>query len=279
MNVSRQIRPDERFDVGPLAAVRRLAEEVWQMRYQARVVFMRDFKTGYTGTSLGVFWNFFLPLLPVAIYVTLALSRLIAPFEHTPAPVAIALNATLWFLFIGFVQIPVTVTKQRSAEAMKTSVPMIVSIVAAFGNLAFETLVRFLLVVSISFFFIAVPTVYVFLLPAVIFFGCMLFMGLGLFLAILNAAAPDVQKVTGSVLGLGIFLSGVIFPLPDTGPLSVLRTVNPFAVFVEASRTLTFSGHYDAWPTLIGWCMASVVVFLAGARVFYVLERRVHSVV
>lgn len=274
----REVDGRERFDVWPHTALRRLAGEVRRMRFQARTAFMRDFTAAYTGTNLGVIWNIILPLLPIMVYAMLSATRVVPQFGGAPTAVVIGLNATLWFFFVGCVQIPINITLSRNAEAMKTAVPLIVSIVAGFGSLMFDTMIRLTLVAVMAVVWDAYPAASAFGTILVVLLAGMLFFGLGLFLAIANVAAPDVQKVTSSVLVYGLFLSGVIFPLPEAGPLSVLTYANPFAVFIEAAREWTFEGPSIAVP-LIAWSMAAPFALLLGARVFYVMEQRVRGLV
>jgi ABC-type polysaccharide/polyol phosphate export permease len=271
--------PDDRLRTGPFKAVMTLGSEIWRFRFQAQTAFMRDFVTGYRGTIFGVFWNIALPLVPIGFYVILAVTRIVPQFEDVAGSVAIALNATLWFFFAGCVRIPIDVTHSRNAEAMRTSIPLSVSILAGFGGLVFDTLVRLVAVAALILITGSLPDLLAPLALVPIALGAVFFLGLGLFLAILNIAAPDIKKITDSMLGYGIFISGVIFPLASMGPLVVLEFANPFAVFIEASRLLMFQGALTDWQPLAAWSTASIMVFLLGARLFYVMEKRIRGVV
>lgn len=272
-------RPENRLDASALDALRGLIAEVRLYRYHVVVAFLRDFRAGYTGTGLGVFWNILLPLMPIGVYALLATLRIVPAFDETAAPVAISFNATLWFFFVGCVQMPISVARSRNSEALKTAVPLIVPIVAGFGQLMFEGLVRLILVVALALILRESPVWSSALCLLSVVSGVMLFFGLGLTLAILNIAAPDVQKVTGPILGYGIFLSGVIFPLPESGSLAILHDLNPFAAVITGSRLLAFAGVESVAHAFWVWTLMGPLLLLIGARVFFIMERRIRGVV
>lgn len=278
-----QYRPDDRFRASPLSAIRRISDEIWRLKFQVGIAFSKEFKSGYRGTALGIFWNILIPLLPIIVYSIMASSRFFPVFDGIDVVVAISFNATLWYFFVGCVQIPIDTVRSRNQESMKTSVPLSVSVVASFGRLAFESLVRVALLMSFVvltrewFSFNAWGAIPVF------FFATIFFLGSGLFLAILGVASPDVHKVSGPILSLGIFVSGVIFPLPTDGGWAVVGEYNPFAVAISSLRSILFANSPDVFAThdaisLVIWSVVSVCIFLWGARVFYVMEFRIRGV-
>lgn len=272
-------RPEDRFQAGPFEATTALAKEVWRHRSQVRTAFMRDFVSGYNGALLGVIWNFILPLVPICFYVILAVTRIVPNFEQVAGTVAIALNATIWFLLVGCVHIPINVTHARNSEAMRTSIPLSVNIIAGFGRLMFETLVRFALIVVLMILTGSVPSLFGVAALPVLFFSIVFFIGIGLFLAIFNISAPDIKKVSDTFLNYGIFFSGVIFPISMSGPLAILNQINPFAVYIGSVRHLLFEGGVPDWTVLMVWSGAGVVVFIFGARLFFIMEKRIRGVV
>lgn len=272
-------RPDSRFEVGYLEALRRLVEEVWRLRSQVAVTFLRDFRAAYAGTWLGVFWNVTLPLLSIGVYTLLALRNVLPPFEGMPIAAAITLGVTLWFFFVGCVQIPISVVQSQNTEAMKTSIPLSVSIVAGFGRLAFDTLLRFALVLVLLIAAGTTPSLMAPVAIGIVFIGTLFFLALGLLAAIVNVVVPDVQRVIGVVLQYGIFLSGVIFPLSAFGPLAALEAFNPFAVIIGSSRDIFFLGTVAHPASLAACLIAGLVLTLFSARVFFVMEKRIRGVV
>ena len=275
----RVYRADNRFSESAVSALRHLLAEVWRQRAHVRLIFARDFKASYRGTALGVFWNFALPLLPVSVYVFLSVIGVFPPTDNLPRGVYVAFNVTLWLLFSGLVEQPISVVRSRNAEAMKTSMPLSVAVASSFATLAFETLLRFLLVAILAVATGAVPAVTLPLAVGVLLLGALFSLSLGLVLAIANIAVPDVQSIVIVIMRYGIFVSGVIFPLSAIGQLRWLETVNPFAVFIHATRDLTFHGSLTYGVPLAVMGAVTIVVTLFSARIFYLMEHRIRGVV
>lgn len=279
MEIDRVYRSDNRFDSTSWQAMRAIVDEVWRFRFQVMVAFKRDFRAAYTGTLLGRFWNIFLPLLPILVYLILALTRVVPNFDTLDPILAITLNATLWFFFVGCVQTPVTIVQSRNAEAMKTSVALSVSIVAGFGRVIFEFLLRLAIVVGAIVWTQTLPQISAIGGLGLFLLSSMFFLSIGLLLAIINIAVPDLQKITGVVLGYGIFLSGVIFPLEAFGPLAILEDINPFAIWIANLREAFFVGWPQLDAPLVCMILFTLLSVPVSMRVFYIMEKRIRGVV
>lgn len=274
----REYHADSRFDDGVLQASRHLVGELGRHRSHIRTMFMQEFRNSYAGTRLGVFWNIALPLLPVSVYVLLATLRVVPEFPNAPPALAITLNVTLWFLLSACVSMPITTVKGRNAEAMKTSLPLSTALVASFARTLFETLVRLGLVVVVAAVLLHAPAPTAPLAIVVALLGCALFLAVGLVASLVNIIVPDVQRVVTALLQYGVFLSGVVFPLPKLPVIGELHWANPFYVFIEATRELAFQGWPSAPVPLAVWSAIGVVGLLFALRVFYVMEHRIRGV-
>lgn len=269
--------PDSRFGVASFGALRALVSEVVRFRSHIATMFWGDFRSSYRGTMLGVFWNIVIPLVPISVYLLLVATRVFPAYEGMNPALYIGFNVTVWYLFTGFVTRPITVVRSKVSSAMKTSMPLSASIASSFAQLAFDTLVRLVFIVLLVVAYQQWPDPNVFGLLFTIFSALMFSFGIGLILAIANIVYTDVERVVTIVFQYGLFLSGVIFPLSFMGPLSFLETVNPFAVFVTATRDYLFFGTYPHWTALCSWAGAGVVFFLLAVRFFYVMELRIRG--
>ena len=271
-------RADSRFGEGPIIAFKHLVRELIHYRYHIATIFVRDFRATYRGTLFGAFWSFLLPLIPISIYYLLASFRVLPGFEGIPDSLAIVFNATVWFLLADCVRQPISVVRSRNAEVMKTALPLSVSITSSFVRALFDTGVRVVLLVGV----VVATGMWPYLLGVVVLpvlaIGLIFFLGLGLLASIINIVAPDVERIVAIALQYGIFLSGVIFPLSKFGPLEVLEMINPFSVFISATRHLTFHGTIVNVIPLAAWSVAGIIIFLYAARLFYLMEYRIRGV-
>lgn len=275
----RVYRPDSRFADSAWTALSHLIGELWTFRSHIWTIFSQEFRNSYRGSRLGVFWNFALPILPVTVYVFLAAARVLPQFEGVDAAVYITIGVTIWFLFAGCVQQPITIVRGRNAETMKTSLPLSAIIGASFARLLFETLIRLGLVVVVALAMRAVPAATAPLALLVLAAGVVFSIAVGLIASILNIVYPDVERVVTVAMQYGIFLSGVIFPVTALGPLSILAWLNPFAVFITAIRDLLFLGFVPNGPALAVMSCLGLALTLVAGRLFYIMEQRIRGVV
>jgi len=275
---ARIIRPDSRIKEGSLSAIKHLIGEIWNFRNHIRIVFNEQFHAAYSGTKFGIFWNYVLPLVPLTVYWFLSKLRVFPNFEGVDGTTFLTFGVTLWFLFTGCVHTPIQIVLSRNKEAMRTAFPLSASIVSGFAKLLFDTLVRLALVAIIIVTTQSWPTWHTLLLPFLLLPAFLFFIGAGLLLGILNVIYNDVSRIVNIVLQYGIFISGVIFPLHDAGLLSTINLFNPFAVYINISRSIVFRGTIDNIHGYLIMSGIAFLVFLVSARLFYIMEHRVRGI-
>ena len=272
------IRPDSRMRESILSAIRHLINEIWNYRSHIRIIFKGRFRAAYSGTGLGIFWNYALPLVPLTVYWFLSVLRVFPNFEGVDGATFITFGVTLWFLFAGCIQIPMQVIQSRNKESMKTNFPLSASIVSEFARLLFDTMVRIILVSIIIVSTQSWPTAQGLMLPFMLLPALFLFTGIGVMLGILNVIYNDVSRVVNIILQYGIFVSGVIFPLYDIGILSAFNAINPFAVFIDASRSIVFQGVINNLQNYLVVSCLAFIFFAVSIRIFFVMEYRVRGI-
>lgn len=277
--VTRRYLPDSRMDSNPIGAIGAMAAEIWRFRSHISVVFVGDFRSAYRGTKLGVLWNIILPLVPISVYILLVNLRIFPQYEGLSPAVYIGFNVTIWMLLTGMITRPMQVVRQRTQEAMRTSIPLTAAISSSFAQLSFDTLVRLVLVAALVIWFGPVPIVHLPLLLFTLFSGMVFCLSLGLILSIFNMIYPDIDRLTSIILQYGIFMSGVIFPVSTMGPLALLEDVNPFNVFIKSAREYLFFGTHIDLTVLLIWSGVALLLALIAGRFFYVMEHRIREIV
>gem|GEM_PF-1208223 len=272
-------RSTTRLDDSFLIALEHALKEVWLYRWQIAVTFRRDFRLASQMSGLGTLWNYVLPLVPLSVYIALMAVRVLPAFDGVNGLLYVAIGVTLWLFFSGIVLRPITVLESRFRELSRTQMPMLAALLSSFAYLIFEMTVRFAFVAILFGFFQGLPKSTAVLLPVILFAGFLFFFPVGLILALWNLAYSDIGKLTRIFLQYGIFLSGVIFPiasLPVVGPVAFL---NPFYVFIEASRSALALGTVHCWPSMVGFSAVGLLLSGLAIKVFYVLEVRLRGLV
>jgi len=94
-------------------------------------------------------------------------------------------------------------------------------------------------------------------------------------------SAEPIQVVIGlgggSVLDTTflMFLTPVVYPVPDTGSLAAVMAANPLTGLITASRDMVFTGHLTDLAGFSWWSTLAVAFFLFSWRVFHLVEPRI----
>lgn len=275
--VNHHYAPDTRFNAGFVEAIGALSNELWSFRSHISTLFANDFRAGYRGTVLGVFWNIILPIIPVTVYILLVNLRVFPAYEGLDPALYIGFNATVWYVLTGAVTRPISIVKSKNAEAMKTAMPLSAAIASSFAGLCFDTVVRAAFVAAMAMVYLQTPSIFAPLALLLLLPGILFSLSLGLMLSIFNMIYRDVERVVSIVFQYGIFLSGVIFPVASLGPLAPLEIYNPLNVFIQSVREAFFFGSIPHPEALLAWSLAGLALVLVAFRFFYVMEHRIRS--
>ncbi|MEL7219004.1 MAG: ABC transporter permease [Pseudomonadota bacterium] len=278
-DVFQRLSPSARQDVSHVGALIALWREIVAHRWHISVSFQRELAGQARLTQLGQLWNYILPLVPISVYALLMSLRLFPSFGGVSGIVYIAIGVTVWFYLAGLVRRPMETTEARIRESGRTGFPLSAATVAGSAQLVFDTGVRLAAVIILFALFQGVPAWQLVYVPVVALAATLFFLGAGLFLAMLNLVYRDVGRVVAIGLQYGIFLSGVLFPLDRIPALASAMQFNPFYVFIENMRRLATSGSIIHPEALAIFSVLGIVLFLGGARLFYVLEARFRGLV
>jgi len=107
--------------------------------------------------------------------------------------------------------------------------------------------------------------------------AAVMFVGLGLALSVTNIVVPDTARVVQVSAAYLVYISNVMFPLDRVPFLANAMRYNPFAVFIENARNCLLHGTFSDLTGFLWMSGAGVIIFLVGARLFYVMEWRVRG--
>jgi len=266
-----------RHKVGPLRATGRMLGGVVRHRRQILSVFLSDFFAPQRKNVLGALWAYAMPLLPISAYI---LVRLVIndpgsdPDAMHPA-VFVVMGVMPWLLIRAGMLTPFEAIQSYKTLVMNSTFPLIAAVVAGFGAVTLETLVR--MVACVIFVLIMGTYSPVGAGPAllVLFVMTLFSLSVGLFLVPLMVAIPDVRHVLDIFFRYAIFFSGVIWTVPEIGGSDALYRFNPLAVFIGAFRDLAVDGTL-AYPLVLGALVAvTPVLFILGARTLYATEPQI----
>jgi lipopolysaccharide transport system permease protein len=211
----------------------------------AFILVSRDIKAQYRQSMLGIIWAF-IPSIITAITFTVASNQNILNIAKPdiPYPAYIIFSMTLWQTFSSSLTAPMYGLSSAGDILSKINFPREAIIVAKFGDVIFNFSIKLILIILVFVWYglpISIMTVFApFAVLNLILFG----FGLGMVLAPLNALYHDIGRAVGIALGFGIFLTPVVFPMPEgNGIFATVVQLNPITHLLVGIRELTLYGN------------------------------------
>jgi ABC-type polysaccharide/polyol phosphate export permease len=250
--------------------------ELWAARELLPRLAHRNLAVSYRQSLLGFAWALIMPLLTVALFAYLSRSRLI-PIEATPLPYPVyALwGVVLWQLFAGSLNAATVSLSDAGSLVTKVDFPKEIIVLAALTRPVLEFVVKLAMVAVLMFVYDVSPGASVFGLGITVFLVFAMAVGIGLVLSLTNLVVRDVSNLVGMLTLVGMFAAPILYPPPQSEPLSLLVVLNPFSPILMASHDL-LAGEAIAHPALLGAAALFAILCLAmGWRIFRVVIRRV----
>jgi lipopolysaccharide transport system permease protein len=238
---------------------------------------VRDFKSRYAGSLMGIFWNVIHPLTLIVIYI-LVFSQLMGarlPGTSDTYSYGIYLCAGLlpWNAFAEAVSRSTTVFIDQAHLLKKVSFPK--KLVG--GAIVLSSLINFLIGYSIFFLFLTFTGHRIGLaslsLPGLLILQSVFAFGLGLLLSTLNVFFRDIAQLTGVVLQFWFWLTPIVY-LEEVLPKLARDVIhlNPMYYFVRGYQTVVMN---DVVPSI--WMLGTAGVFalaalIGGSMVFFRLK-------
>lgn len=240
---------------------------------------VRDISAQYRQSLLGFFWAFIPPLV-MAIGFTLASNaQIFTPGETgIPYPAYVMFSTAIWQTFVESVNGPIQAVTLAKPMLARVNFPREAIILAKVGEVGFNFAIKLILIVALFLWF-KIPVVWtVVLAPVALIHLVLLGTLVGTLLSPLGVLYQDVSKSLTMVTGFWLFLTPVVYPVPEAGLLGTLVRLNPVTPLLVTTRELVITGVVSQAPqfwivsvlTWLGLLLTWVAFRLAMP---YVIER------
>lgn len=251
--------------------------KIAQNRFMIRSLVVRDIRTRYMGSFLGIFWAFVHPLTQLIIFYfvfsVVLKARLGAQYAGTNYAVWLMSGMLPWMLFSEVVNRSPGAVLEQANLITKTVFPSEILPFAHVSAALVNHLILF--VILLGFIMVLGPglTLNLLWLPLYLF-GVILFaLGLAWFLSALNVFLRDIGQILGVLLNLWFFFTPIIYPsnlIPEG--FRPFLALNPMVYPVEGYR-MALLGKTAPDPVglviLFAW---GVAAFMFGGLVFKKLK-------
>jgi lipopolysaccharide transport system permease protein len=266
-----------------LAQPKHLAVLMWRdllaSRELAWRLMIRDLSAQYRQSMLGILWAF-IPPIAMAVGFTLASeANILRPgATDLPYPAYVMFSTSLWQTFVEAVNGPVQAVTLAKPMLARVNFPREAIILAKIGEVLFSFAIKLLLITAL-FLWYQIPVSWTVILAPVALCHLILFGTLiGTLLSPLGILYQDVSRGLTMVTGFWLFLTPVIYPVPQSGAFATLVSFNPVTSLLVTTRELATTGilsqSIEFWVVSgITWIGLITTWVLFRVAMPYVIER------
>ena len=236
--------------IDPARLIRDMLCDIAASRELAWRLLVRNISSRYRHTALGYLWAFLPPILSTAVFVFLQQSGYFT-VGQTPVPYAVFVFAglILWQVFCDAIAMPLRMVQQSYSILTKVNFPREALIIAGAGEVLFGFFIRFALMIGALLWFQVGVSWSMLWVPVGVLLLIGLGVGLGLMITPVGILYHDVAQGLPFVLYLWMFLTPVLYPVPQSWPGSLALALNPISATLDTTRA---------------WLLSSPVEHLAG---------------
>jgi lipopolysaccharide transport system permease protein len=227
----------------PWRLFRKMGSDLLASRDLAWRLIVRDINTQYRQSLLGIFWAF-VPPIAAAAGLTLASSANVLNVGSTdiPYPAYVMFSMALWQTFTESVTGPIQAIAAAKPMLAKINFPREAIILSQLGQVLFNFGIKLILIVGLFLWFKIPVTLTAILSIVALLHMIALGTAVGLFLAPIGALYEDVSKGLTLAMGVWLFFTPVIYPIPQTGGFATFVRWNPVTPLLVATRELATTG-------------------------------------
>jgi len=252
--------------------------ELWLYRDLVRNLVVRDLKTRYKNSVLGIAWSWVNPLLMMIVYSVVF--NILAGRSSLPNYPVFILSALLpWNFFVSSVS--------QATHSIVGAAPLIKKVYfpreALPISVVLGNLINFLIALPVFFLLAALMgnplTGWALLLPLIILVQVFFVTGVSLITCTLNVFYQDTRHILDVLLLAWFFLTPIFYPLTIVPEQHVLlgltinvrlwlRRLNPMASIIASYRDALYWGAPTGLDFLLRTALTSLVVLVVGYLVF-----------
>jgi lipopolysaccharide transport system permease protein len=247
----------------------RSRELIWRL-------FLRDFRSKYKQSLLGVSWAAINPVITVGVFVFLNRSGIMnIETANVPYPVFALLGLSIWVVFSRGLAACTNSIVSAGAMVVKINFPKVSLVIAAMGQAIVELLVRVGLTIVVFVIFGVMPSKMALLFPLLILPIFFLTWGLGFFLALLAGLFRDTINIVTLLTTYLLFLMPVAYPPPESGLLGAINQWNPLNHIIISCREAVLYGSISNPEGYLWSAIFCLAVFLISWWLFHLVETKI----
>ncbi|MCX6705097.1 MAG: ABC transporter permease [Candidatus Woesebacteria bacterium] len=248
--------------------------EIWDSKDLFYFLTWRDIKVRYKQTILGVAWMILQPLISMVVFTIIFGNFASIPSDNIPYPIFVFIGLLFWQFFSATLNSTANSLISNEGIIKKIYFPRIMAPISSTFAHIVDLIPTIIILAGLLFYYKVTPTLQsIILMPLLLLLILITSLGVGMFLAPINAKFRDIRYILPFFIQLGMYATPVIWPTSMFGGNSVLvRILNPVAEVIEVSRSAFFNTRPMDWRIFILSYLFAIGLFLIGLYYFRTKE-------
>lgn len=254
----------------PVQLLKHLWRDLLASRELAWQLLVRDINAKYRQSVLGIVWAIIPPIITAAGF-TLAKGNGVINIGNTdlPYPAYVMFSMSLWQTFVEALNSPIQAVTSAKSMLARINFPREAIILSKLGEVFFNFGIKLILIFLLFLWFKMPVTWSVIIAPVALIHLVLLGTFIGLMLAPVGALYKDISMGITLVTGFWLFLTPVVYPVPNEGIFGAVVRFNPVTPLLVTTRELATTGVIS---DPVGFWIASGVS-LVGLIVAWIIYR------
>lgn len=254
--------------------------EIWYYRELLYFLTWRDIKVRYKQTLIGILWAIIQPLLTMVVFSIFFGKLAKVPSEGISYPIFVYTGLLPWTYFSQSLSHSSESVVSNANLIRKVYFPRLIIPTSASLSALVDFFISFIVLFFLMAHFKFLPTKGIILLPLLILFTFLCSVGIGFWLSALNVMYRDIKYAVPFIIGLGMFLTPVIYPVSIVPKnFGWILYLNPMAGLIESYRASILG--YKSIP-IFGLSFSIIITlffFISGIYFFRRMEENFADVI
>jgi lipopolysaccharide transport system permease protein len=249
--------------------------DLWRFRELFYFLAWRDILVRYKQTAIGIAWSIIRPLLTMIIFSIIFGKLAKLPSGGVPYPILVFAAMLPWQFFATSLTESSNSLILNANMLTKVYFPRLIFPTSAVIVCFFDTLISFIILLCLMFWFKIIPDWKILTLPFFLIMALLASLGVGLWLSAMNVKYRDFRYIIPFLVQFGLYASPVGFSssvVPEQWRL--LYSINPMVGVIDGFRWAILGQNVQIyWPGFILSAIITLLIFIFGLFYFRKTER------
>jgi lipopolysaccharide transport system permease protein len=211
----------------------------------------------------GLWWLWFvvLPITPILAYTLLGFLKVLPVEDGIPRFLYIVSGMTIWMLLSDALTRPYKSIFRSSRYYVRQEISLIDLFSSWMPERFIQAVMQFVLCLVLVFVAYQFSVLSLIKFFFIVVSGFLLFFFIGVSIAVVSLMYPSLDNLVVTLNRFLLFVSGVIFPLPDNDLGQLLKQFNPYYVFIDSARLSLFERSID-WGCIFSWLLVGFFMLI-----------------